>query len=286
MEKHKYMFLHVEPNSIIDGGVRLNIVVDNVDRLDDLEVFIGEREVCLDVRLEPDGLSCLVPPGQPSSTIPIEVRAESRVSNNNLTITYYTPIDEISELIRDPLERKRINLTQCPDYPGAPEQLQYVIVALPASDYGQFFIMEGSDTPVVEAKETLVDINGSLWYQPSPNYHGIFHLQYYCRDKNGGSRTNPIKVRIAVAPYLNCEAEALINDALTLTTRDIFSDKLRLKISTPPQSGNLTSLQSEDAIPMKYDQPFQENTVRYVATYAVANRSVLLPEFAHDGLLY
>lgn len=112
---------------------------------------------------------------------------------------------------------------------------------------------------MIEAKNVpLLDTNGSLWYQPTASYHGIFRLQYYCRDKNGTSRTTPITVRIAVAPYLNCEAEILTNDSITLTTQDLSKEKLWLKISTPPQGGNLTSLRSEDATPVKYDQVFKK----------------------------
>lgn len=103
--------------------------------------------MCLDVRLETGGLSCLAPQGEPGLTVPLMVQAGGQSSNTNLTITYYTPINEISELIQDRQKKKRINLTQCPDYYRAPERLQYVIVAVPPSDYGQFFDAEGAIPP-------------------------------------------------------------------------------------------------------------------------------------------
>lgn len=105
---------------------------------------------------------------------------------------------------------------------------------------------------------TLMDRFGISLLQVIMGFFVCSIIAVVSRYKNGTSRTTPITVRIAVAPYLNCEAEILTNDSITLTTQDLSKEKLWLKISTPPQGGNLTSLRSEDATPVKYDQVFKK----------------------------
>ncbi|KAI9136643.1 hypothetical protein BKA69DRAFT_112282 [Paraphysoderma sedebokerense] len=273
------------------GGTRLIFRVQNIDDVDSLQVFIGNSS-CNYIVMHTSGFSCISPPGEVNTTVPITLQAGGQDANSTSQFTYFPPTDKMSIRIRENTENTLINLTRCPDFVGQFEDLEFRITEVPDDNVGVFSqYEEGNSSHVVLEKynASLTDRGGSVWYSPKQNFHGLFSFKYFCIDKQNTSRSvKESEVEISVFPDLICQNEILISDTIVLTRRNLKADGLLLELSKAPNRGKLIFLESNDDVNITIGSRFQANSLRYSTMFDIENRSILpfdeISYFAVDNM--